>query len=92
MWFYYFTVGLTYATIGIGSAVFYFYILKKPVLGKFWGALIVGLIGAFLGGLIDQIFSGIIKYLSDINSVNVFASLATSLFMMWLLAKASYPR
>jgi hypothetical protein len=51
MWFFYFNVGLTYLTIGVAAAVFFYFVLKKPVLGKFWGALIVGLIGSFLGGL-----------------------------------------
>jgi len=93
MWFYYiFQVGLTYVTIGVACAVFFFFVIKKPVLGKFWGAIIVGLIGSFLGGLIDQIFSKVIQFLSDFNSVNVFAALATSLLMIWLLSKASYPR
>jgi hypothetical protein len=92
MWFFYFNVGLTYVTIGVAAAVFYFFILKKPMLGKFWGALVVGLIGSFVGGLIDQLFQNVIKYLADFNSVNVFAALATALFMIWLLSKASYPR
>ena len=66
--------------------------VKKPVLGKLWGAIVIGLVGSFLGGLIDQLFSKVIQYLSDVNSVNVFSALATSLLMIWLLSKASYPR
>ena len=92
MWFYYFRVGLTYVTIGVAAAVFFFFIVKKPVLGKLWGAIIVGLVGSFLGGLINEIFTKLIQYLSDVNSVNVFAALATSLLMIWLLSKASYTR
>ena len=76
MWFFYFNVGLTYLTIGVAAAVFFYFVLKKPVLGKFWGAIIVGLIGSFLGGLVDQLFGGVIKYLSEFNNgtVNVFAA------------------
>ncbi len=92
MWFYYLRVGLTYITIGVAAGVFFFFVVRKPVLGKLWGALIVGLIGSFLGGLIDQLFSKVILFLSDVNSVNVFSALATSLLMIWLLSKASYPR
>jgi uncharacterized membrane protein YeaQ/YmgE (transglycosylase-associated protein family) len=92
MWYHYFNVGLTYFTIGVGAAVFFFFILKKPMLGKFWGALIVGLVGSFVGGLIDQLFQNVIKYLADFNEVNVFAALGTALFMIWLLSKASFPR
>jgi len=94
MWFFYFNVGLTYLTIGVAAAVFFYFVLKKPVLGKFWGALIVGLVGSFLGGLVDQLFKGVIKYLAEFNNgtVNVFAAAGISLFMLWLLSKASYPR
>jgi uncharacterized membrane protein YeaQ/YmgE (transglycosylase-associated protein family) len=92
MWFYFFTVGITYVTIGVAAAVFFFFVVKKPVLGKLWGAIIVGLVGSFLGGLFDQLFSRFFQYLSDLNSVNVFSALATSLLMIWLLSKASYPR
>ena len=58
---------------GIASAVFFFFVVKKPVLGRFWGALIVGLVGSFLGGLIDQLFANVIKFLSDFNSVKTGA-------------------
>jgi hypothetical protein len=92
MWFYYFKVGITYVTIGVTAAIFFFFVIKKPLLGKLWGALIVGLIGSFVGGLFDQIFSKAIAYLSDLNSVNVFSALAMSFLMIWLLSKASYPR
>ena len=94
MWFFYFRVGLTYLTIGVAAAVFFYFVLKKPVLGKLWGAIIVGLIGSFLGGLVDQLFAPQIKALAEFNNgtVNVFAAAGFSLFMLWLLAKASYPR
>lgn len=91
-WFQFFNIGLTYVTIGLASAVFFFFVVKKPLLGKFWGAIIVGLVGSFLGGLVDNIFANVIQYLADFNSVNVFAALSTSLLMIWLLSKASYPK
>ncbi len=92
MLFYYINVGLTYFTIGFACAVFFTFIVKKPLLGRFWGALIVGLIGSFLGGLIDQIFADAISYLADFNSVNVFAASLTALFMIWVLSKVSSPK
>jgi hypothetical protein len=91
-WFQFFNIGLTYVTIGIGCAVFFFFVVKKPLLGKFWGAIIVGLVGSFLGGLVDKLFADVIHYLADFNSVNVFAALSASLLMIWLLSKASYPK
>jgi uncharacterized membrane protein YeaQ/YmgE (transglycosylase-associated protein family) len=92
MLFYYFNVGLTYVAIGLACAVFYVFILRKPVLGRFWGALIVGLVGSFLGGLIDQLFSNVIAFLADFNSVNVFASVITSLVMIIIFSKVSAPK
>ena len=89
MWYYYFNVGLTYFTIGFGSAVFFYFILKKPVLGKFWGALLVGLIGSFLGGVLEYFLDDVFRYLSDFNSVNVFAAFGSSLMFIWVLTKVS---
>lgn len=57
MLFYYFNVGLTYVAIGLACAVFYVFILRKTVLGRFWGALIVGLVGSFLGGILRKLDS-----------------------------------
>ena len=92
MWLYYLNVGFTYFTIGFAVAVFSYFILRKPVLGKFWGALVVALIGSFLGDLVDYIFNDIISLLSDFNSVNVFAALAVSLLLVWVLSKVSSAR
>jgi uncharacterized membrane protein YeaQ/YmgE (transglycosylase-associated protein family) len=92
MLFYYFNVGLTYVAIGLACAVFYVFILRKPVLGRFWGALIVGLVGSFLGGLIDQLFANVIKFLADFNSVNVFASVITALVLIIIFSKVSSPK
>jgi uncharacterized membrane protein YeaQ/YmgE (transglycosylase-associated protein family) len=89
MIFYFINVGLTYLAIGMACAVYFTFVLRKPMLGRFWGALLVGLIGSFLGGLVDQLFPEIIAQLSDFNSVNVFAAVITSLLMIWILAKVS---
>jgi uncharacterized membrane protein YeaQ/YmgE (transglycosylase-associated protein family) len=89
MIFYFINVGLTYLTVGMACAVYFAFILRKPMLGRFWGALIVGLIGSFLGGLIDQLFPEIIAQLSDFNSVNIFSAVITSLLLIWILSKVS---
>jgi uncharacterized membrane protein YeaQ/YmgE (transglycosylase-associated protein family) len=89
---YYFTVGLTYVVIGLACAIYYVFILRKPVLGRFWGALIVGLVGSFLGGLIDQLFAGVIARLADFNSVNVFASLFTAIVLISIFSRVSSPK
>ena len=89
MWLYYLNVGLTYCTIGFATAVFFYFILRKTILGNFIGALVVGLIGSFLGGLLNYVFLDIIRFLSDFNSVNVFAALFVSLLLIWLLHRVS---
>jgi uncharacterized membrane protein YeaQ/YmgE (transglycosylase-associated protein family) len=51
--------------------------------------LIVGLIGSFLGGLIDFLFADIIAYLSDFNSVNVIASVITAVLLVSIFSRVS---
>jgi uncharacterized membrane protein YeaQ/YmgE (transglycosylase-associated protein family) len=72
---------LTYTTIGMAAALYYHFILRKQLLGKFIGALIVGLVGSFL--------SFIIKFLSNFNGVNVFLALGTAVFLLWVFSKVS---
>ncbi len=46
-----------YIGIGFISTIFVYFILKKSVLGRFWVAFIMGIIGSVLGGfLLDDIF------------------------------------
>ena len=85
----YLNVGLTYLTIGFASAIFIYYVMKRPVLGRFWGALVVGLIGSFLGGVIYQSVPAIFEFLSDFNDVNVFAAFSCSLLLIWVLSKVT---
>jgi uncharacterized membrane protein YeaQ/YmgE (transglycosylase-associated protein family) len=87
-WFY-FNVLLTYLTIGFASAIFIYFILKRRVIGNFWGALIVGFIGSFLGGVIYRAFPAFFKWLSDFNDVNVFSAFSFSLFLIWVFSKLS---
>ena len=82
---YYLGIGLTYAVIGFGAALLFYFGLKKRYLGNFWGALIVGLIGAFAGGVFASVFDDLIHRLSNINdSVNIFPPLiAATLFLVF---------
>jgi len=49
----------------------------------------VGLIGSFLGGLIDFLFADIIEYLADFNSVNVITSLITAVVLISIFSRVS---
>ncbi len=87
---YYFNIGLIYFIIGFGSAIISYYIFKKDVIGHFIGALIVGLIGSFLGGVIEFFFADIIKLLTNLNnSVNIFPPLITAGLLLWIFVKVS---
>jgi len=86
---YFFIVALSYLTVGFAAAIFIYYILKRNVPGKFIGALVVGFIGSFLGGFVYQSFSDIFDRLADVNDVNIYATLFTSIVLIWLLSKLS---
>lgn len=80
--------GLIYTTLGLAVAIFWVYVLDKAFLGGFWGALIVAVIGAFAGAIIEIVFADLIALLSDIAGVNVFPALASAIVLTSLFAYA----
>lgn len=82
----YLNVALTYVAVALGCAILIFYVARRPVLGRFLGALAVGLIGAVLGGVADQFLGGVFERLTDVNTVNLFAAAGASLLCIWLLS------
>ncbi len=90
MFNYYFNIGLTYFLIGFAVALFFYFILKKPIFGKFWGTLVIALVGAYLGGIIEHFFSDIIEQLTNLNnSVNIFPPIITAFVIIWLFSLVS---
>ena len=85
------TVGVTYLTVGLAAAIFCHFVLRRRVLGNFWAALVVGLIGAVLGGLLDQVLAGAIEWLVErlahFNSVNLFAAGFCAVALIWTLSR-----
>jgi uncharacterized membrane protein YeaQ/YmgE (transglycosylase-associated protein family) len=74
--------------VGIGflSAMFVYFILRRRVLGRFWLALIMGIIGSVLGVfLLDDIF----RKLTDIYNINVLAALFFSCILILLYSFAA---
>ncbi len=88
----YLNAALTYAAVALGCAILVFYVARRPVPGRFPGALIVGLIGAVLGGVADQFLGGVFERLTDVNTVNLFAAAGASLLCIWLLSAAGRPK
>lgn len=82
----YLNVALTYVAVALGCAILVFYVARRPVPGRFLGALAVGLIGAVLGGVADQFLGGVFERLTDVNTVNLFAAAGASLLCIWLLS------
>ncbi len=80
--------GLIYTTLGLAVAIFWVYVLNKTFLGGFWGALIVAVIGAFSGAVIEIVLADIIALLSDIAGVNVFPALASAIILISLFSYA----
>ena len=90
MFSFYFNIGLVYLLIGFAVALVSYFVLKKMVLGNFIGALLIALIGSYLGGVMGYIFKSVIHFLSNINnSVNIFPPLITSIALLWIFTKVS---
>jgi len=90
MFNYFFNIGLTYFIIGFGVSLFFYFILKKPVFGRFWGTLIVALVGSFLGGVVEFFFADFLEKLANLNnSVNIFPPIIASFILIWLFSLVS---
>ncbi len=75
-----------YLAIGIGIGVFYYYVLKRNVLGEIFGACIVGFIGAVLGGkILDKVF----EYLRNVGNVNIGTAIIGAIILVWLYVLVS---
>ena len=87
MFAYYFNIGLIYVVIGFAVALFVSFVLKKRVIGSFWGALLIAIVGSFLGGVIDYFFADFIEKLTHLaGAVNLFPSLLVSFLVLWLFS------
>jgi uncharacterized membrane protein YeaQ/YmgE (transglycosylase-associated protein family) len=85
MFGYYFNIGIIYFLVGLSAAFIYHFILKRRTLGKFWGALIIGILGSFLGAILDYLLHDVIEFFSNISgSINIFPPLIVSFFVLWL--------
>ena len=90
MFSFYFNIGLIYLIVGFAVALVSYFLFKKKVLGNFLGALIIALIGSYLGGILEFVLKDIIDFLTNLNdSVNIFPPLITSIILMWIYTKVS---
>jgi uncharacterized membrane protein YeaQ/YmgE (transglycosylase-associated protein family) len=74
--------------IGIASGFYYVKLLKRNVLGGIWGACVVGVIGAVLGGeLLRDTTRYLIENKLDVNFITTFFG---AFFLIWILSKISH--
>jgi hypothetical protein len=84
---YYLSIALTYIVIAFAVALLFVFLFRKRILGHFWGALIVALLGAFLGGVVDYLFHDVIEALRNLNdAVNVFPPMIAAFILLRLYA------
>lgn len=87
---YYLSIALAYIVIAFAVALLFVYLFRRRILGHFWGALVVALIGAFVGGVIDYLFHDIIAALRNLNgAVNVFPPLIAAVLLLTIYAHFS---
>ncbi len=75
-----------YVGVGFLSALYVYFVLRKKVLGKFWAAFLLGVVGAVMGSfLLDDIF----RKLTDVFNVNILSSLFFSCILIWVYSLAT---
>ena len=73
---------LFYIFIGLFSAFYFYFLLKKRFLGNFWLGWLIGVIGAVLGAFF---LNGVVKFLIQFPlGINSIATLAGSITLLWL--------
>lgn len=75
-----------YFIIGIAIGCFYYFVLKKYTLGEFWGASIIGIIGAVLGG---KLLGRLIEWIDKIGKLNSGGAIIGSLLLVWIFVLVS---
>ena len=85
----YLNIALTFITISLACSMLSYFVFRQQMAGGFLGAFIVATIGSVVGGVLAQVLDGVIKSLSKINSVNVFAAIIAAGILLWLFSKVS---
>jgi len=74
--------------VGALAGFYFVKVIKRPVLGNIWGAIIVGVIGSVLGGFF---LDTIIKYMvNSFFAVNFVAALFGGFFLIWVFSKLTH--
>ncbi len=88
MFGYYFNIALIYIVIGFGAALVFTFFDKNRTVGTFSIALVIAVVGSFLGGVIDYFLADVFEKLSNLNdAVNIFPPLFLSFLVLWLFSR-----
>ncbi|MBF9016084.1 MULTISPECIES: hypothetical protein [unclassified Oceanispirochaeta] len=75
---------LLYIICGFAVAYFGVYIMKRHYLGRIWGAIIISVIGSFLGALLSSVFLN-----SSMSIFNITSALIMGTLSLYVFGKAS---
>ncbi len=74
--------------VGLVSAFYFIKIIKKPVFGGMWGAIVVGVIGSVLGGFfLNKVIDFMVNNMFTVNFVACFVG---AFFFIWLVSKITH--
>jgi len=84
---------LIYITIGAVMASLFYHLKRKDLFGGYIGGLVVGFIGAIIGGLsLSPVFKFILYYLSKDNSVNILSGLVGAFVFLYIMNRLNHNR
>lgn len=81
-----FLVFLGTALIGVAAGWFIYSVMKRHTFGNLWGAMITGLIGAYIGHFTIPKLTELIR---KITSFDIIPPLIGAFFLVLILAKVS---
>lgn len=91
--YYLVNTALVYIIIGFACTLVLYYSYKKDFVGNFWMVLVLGIIGSFLGAVINYLFGEIIIALTKVSGhINIFPALMTACIVISIYHKVSSRR
>ena len=91
--YYLVNTALVYLIIGFGCTLVLYFGYKRDFVGNFYIVLILGIIGAFLGAIIEYLFQDIITALTNVSGhINIFPALITACIVISIYHRVSSKR
>ena len=91
--YYFVNTALVYIIIGFACTLVLYFGYKRDFVGNFWLVLVLGIIGSFLGAVIEYFFGDIIMTLTKVSGhINIFPALITASIVITIYHKVSSKR